>query len=107
MIASGAGTDHLDLASELTLNDVVQAYEHQCAAIEKAGSQVILMASRALAKIARTPDDYRMVYRRVLGQLERPAILHWLGEAFDPALTGYWGASGFRNRHGNGARGHR
>jgi hypothetical protein len=26
---------------------------------------------------------------------ERPVILHWLGEAFDPALRGYWGSAEF------------
>ena len=49
------------------------------------------MASRALAAAATTADDYREVYGALLGQLERPAILHWLGEVFDPLLRGYWG----------------
>ena len=91
LIASGAGTDHLAPGPDVTLEDVVAAYETQCAAVERAGSRVILMASRALAACARGPDDYREVYARVLGGLERPAILHWLGEMFDPALAGYWG----------------
>lgn len=26
---------------------------------------------------------------------DQPVILHWLGEAFDPELAGYWGASRF------------
>ena len=34
------------------LDDVIRAYEDQIAAIEKAGGRIILMASRALAKIA-------------------------------------------------------
>jgi hypothetical protein len=54
---------------------------------------VILMASRSLARCAKSPDDYRRVYSRLLPQLKRPAILHWLGEAFDPALAGYWGGA--------------
>jgi hypothetical protein len=54
---------------------------------------VILMASRLLARCAKTPEDYRRVYSRILPQLKRPAILHWLGEAFDPALAGYWGGA--------------
>jgi Protein of unknown function (DUF993) len=70
---------------------VVAAYEEQCAFVEDTGAQVILMASRALAAAARRPDDYARVYARVLGGLERPAILHWLGPMFDPALAGYWG----------------
>ena len=92
-IASGAGTDHLPPGAPATLDQVVAAYEHQCAAVEAAGGDVILMASRALAASARGPDDYRNVYGRILSQLRGKAILHWLGEMFDPALEGYWGAT--------------
>ena len=92
-IASGAGTDHLDPSAGLTLQAVIDAYEQQCTAIEAAGSQVILMASRALVRVARSPEDYVAVYSRILRQLKQPAILHWLGEMFDPALAGYWGTS--------------
>lgn len=91
VIASGAGTDHLADTDSLTLDAVTEAYLLQCEAIEATGSQVILMASRALARAARGPEDYLKVYGKVLSQLQRPAILHWLGEMFDPALAGYWG----------------
>ena len=90
-IASGAGTDHLPADARADLDAVLAAYEEQCEAIEALGSRVILMASRALVKAAQGPEDYARVYERVLGGLERPAILHWLGEMFDPALEGYWG----------------
>ena len=66
------------------------AYEQQCELVEDAGAQVIVMASRGLATVARGPDDYRDVYAAVLGGLRAPAILHWLGDMFDPALRGYW-----------------
>src|SRR5262249_38935801 len=58
---------------------------------------VILMASRALAAAARGPRDYLEVYRTLLKQASQPVILHWLGEAFDPALRGYWGGAGFES----------
>ena len=74
------------------MNEVRSAYEHQCELIEGAGAQAILMASRSLAALAAGPDDYREVYGAVLRQLDRPAILHWLGDRFDPALAGYWGS---------------
>jgi len=90
-IASGAGTDHLDPAQATSIDDVIAAYEHQCAAVERAGGRIILMASRALARVARSPDDYLRVYGRVLAQVRQPVILHWLGDMFDPALAGYWG----------------
>ncbi|MGQ7848017.1 dihydrodipicolinate synthase family protein [Granulosicoccus sp. 3-233] len=92
LIASGAGTDHLEITPDLTLDDVIAAYEMQCEAIEATGSRVILMASRALTAVASGPEDYAKVYARVLGGLKQPAILHWLGEMFDPALKGYWGS---------------
>jgi hypothetical protein len=91
LIASGAGTDHLEAGPGITIDQVIRAYEEQCAAIEKLGGQIILMASRALTKAARSPDDYAKVYGRILGQVKQPVIIHWLGEMFDPALAGYWG----------------
>jgi len=89
LLAAGAGTDH---AQPRRVAEVREAYEHQCEAIEAAGAQVIVMASRALAALASSPDDYREVYGVVLSGLRRPAILHWLGDMFDPALRGYWGS---------------
>jgi hypothetical protein len=53
------------------------------------------MASRALARVAKSPDDYRKVYARVLSEADQPVILHWLGDMFDPALAGYWGGDRF------------
>ncbi len=91
-IACGAGTDHLTPGPEVTIDDVIAAYESQCEAVEATGGRVILMASRALTAAAKGPDDYAAVYARILGGLSQPAILHWLGEMFDPALAGYWGA---------------
>ncbi|MBL8662087.1 MAG: dihydrodipicolinate synthase family protein [Candidatus Odyssella sp.] len=90
-VASGAGTDHLAPSPSLTLADVIAAYEEQCAAVEKVGGRIILMASRALAACAKSPDDYAKVYGRILSQVKEPVLIHWLGEMFDPALEGYWG----------------
>jgi hypothetical protein len=90
--ACGAGTDHLAPRASLTLADVEEAYAEQVGFVEDAGGRVILMASRALAAVARGPDDYAHVYDRILSQVSRPVILHWLGDMFDPALAGYWGA---------------
>lgn len=91
LIACGAGTDHLAPGPDVTVNDVIAAYSEQCAAIEKLGGRIILMASRALAACAASPDDYARVYGRILGDVREPVIVHWLGEMFDPALAGYWG----------------
>jgi hypothetical protein len=91
LVFSGAGTDHLAPEDAKSLDDVIRAYEEQIGAIEKAGGRIILMASRALARIGRGPDDYVRVYNRVLSQVREPVIIHWLGDMFDPALANYWG----------------
>ena len=90
-VFSGAGTDHLGSGAGVHVSEVIEAYDEQCAAIEKLGGRIILMASRALAACARSPDQYGLVYDRILSQVREPVILHWLGEMFDPALEGYWG----------------
>jgi hypothetical protein len=90
-LVCGAQTDHLDPGSALTLRDIEAAYEEQVGFVEGLGGRVVLMASRELAQLAQGPDDYLRVYRTVLSQLHEPAIIHWLGEVFDPALAGYWG----------------
>jgi hypothetical protein len=93
VVACGAGTDHLAPGPGVTLDDVERAYAEQCAFVEDHGGRVILMASRALAHVARTPDDYMTVYGAILRQIRQPVILHWLGDMFDPQLAGYWGSS--------------
>jgi hypothetical protein len=90
-IACGAGTDHLDANARVTIDEIIRAYEQQIETIEGMGGQLILMASRALARVAQSPDDYARVYGRILRQVKQPVIIHWLGEMFDPALAGYWG----------------
>jgi Protein of unknown function (DUF993) len=90
-IVCGAQTDHLTPGSARELRDVEAAYEEQCEFVEAHGGQVVMMASRDLARIARGREDYARVYERVLSQLERPALIHWLGDVFDPELAGYWG----------------
>lgn len=91
LLASGVGTDHLSPSPGLDLDQVIAAYKMQCEAVEAAGSRIILMASRALAACAKSPDDYATVYDSVLNDIAEPVILHWLGDMFDPALAGYWG----------------
>src|SRR5712675_2427725 len=93
LVFSGAGTDHLAVEEAKSIDDVIRAYHEQIAAVEKAGGRIILMASRALAKLGRSADDYAKVYNRVLSQVREPVIIHWLGDMFDPALAGYWGTT--------------
>ena len=91
LIAYGAGTDHLAPGPDVSIDDIIRAYEEQIGFVEAQGGRVILMASRALAAAAKSPDDYAKVYGRILGQVRQPVIMHWLGEMFDSALQGYWG----------------
>jgi len=92
LVASGCGTDHLAPEAAKSVDDVIRAYEEQMAAIEKLGGKLIVMASRALARVATSPADYEKVYGRILSQARQPVVLHWLGDMFDPALAGYWGS---------------
>lgn len=92
LVASGCGTDHLAPENARSVDDVIRAYEEQMAAIEKLGGKLIVMASRALARVATSPADYEKVYGRILSQAKQPVVLHWLGDMFDPALAGYWGS---------------
>ncbi|MFJ8936240.1 dihydrodipicolinate synthase family protein [Streptomyces sp. NPDC102365] len=99
LIACGVGTDQLpatgtaDPYGSYGLDDVRTAYEEQLALVEESGSQAILMASRALAAVAKGPEDYLEVYGHLLRQAAEPVVLHWLGPMFDPALDGYWGST--------------
>jgi hypothetical protein len=90
-IVCGAGTDQLDPATA-SIHDVLLAYQEQCEFIESHGGTVVMMGSRALVRCARSADDYLAVYDKVLSQLARQAIVHWLGDMFDPELSGYWGS---------------
>jgi hypothetical protein len=94
-VACGAGTDQLADGETYPLPRIIAAYEEQLDVVQSAGADVILMASRHLAASARGPRDYLEAYGALLKQADRPVILHWLGEAFDPALRGYWGSADF------------
>ncbi len=92
-VACGAGTDNVPMSALNTAGEILSAYEHQAEAIEAAGGQLILMASRAFPAISAGPDTYHDVYRALIDGAAEPVILHWLGDMFDPALTGYWGST--------------
>ena len=88
----GVNTDHLD-DPVISLDQVAAGYLEQLEFAQEQGAGVVLMASRHLARAARSADDYRRIYDRVLAEADGPVILHWLGEAFDPLLAGYFGSS--------------
>lgn len=91
-VACGAGTDHILLADLTSLDTIRDAYMHQMEAIEAAGGQLILMATRALPAIGAGPQEYARLYDDLISAAEAPVILHWLGQMFDPGLRGYWGS---------------
>ncbi|RBQ17496.1 dihydrodipicolinate synthase family protein [Spongiactinospora rosea] len=92
-IVCGAGTDDLPAADFVTIAAIKESYLRQCEWVEDAGGQVVLMASRALCRAARSAEDYLEVYSAVIEAVSGPVILHWLGDMFDPALAGYWGSA--------------
>ncbi|MBW3097981.1 dihydrodipicolinate synthase family protein [Pseudohoeflea coraliihabitans] len=97
LVVNGCGTDHLDPAAARSIDDVERAYMQQLNAIQALDARVIVMASRALARVAKGPEDYIRIYGAVLSACDHPAILHWLGDMFDPALAGYWGSGRFED----------
>ena len=97
LVFNGCGTDHLAPGDAGSVDDVRRAYLEQIEAIQHVGGRLILMASRALARVAGEPEDYIRVYGDALAAADEPVILHWLGDMFDPALAGYWGTDGFED----------
>lgn len=91
-VACGAGTDHVGPEALTTIDAIREAFFHQMEAVEAAGGQVIVMATRALPAIGAGPQEYARLYDDLITQAQAPVILHWLGDVFDPALKGYWGS---------------
>ena len=94
-VVVGVNTDHVE-AERISLQEVIDAYKEQLHFTEEQGAGPVLMASRHLARVAESADDYRHVYREVLQSATVPVVLHWLGTAFDPALEGYFGSADWR-----------
>ncbi len=94
-VVVGVNTDHI-LDQRIGLDQVIDAYKEQLHFTEEQGAGPVLMASRHLARVATSADDYRSVYRAVLESATVPVVLHWLGTAFDPELQGYFGADDWR-----------
>lgn len=94
-VVVGVNTDHVE-AEVISIDDVIAAYKEQLHFTEEQGAGPVLMASRHLARVAASPDDYRRVYRAVLSTATTPVVLHWLGTAFDPVLAGYFGSDDWR-----------
>ena len=88
----GVNTDHV-ADDVISLAAVVDAYVEQLHFAEEQGAGVVLMASRHLARAASGPADYERVYRKVIARAGQPVLLHWLGEAFDAQLRGYFGST--------------
>ncbi|MDE0530708.1 MAG: dihydrodipicolinate synthase family protein [Albidovulum sp.] len=95
VVFSGAGTDQLAPTDAKERDDVRRAYFEQIEEIQRVGGRIIIMASRALARISSNPKDYVSIYGEIISSCDEPVILHWLGEMFDPALAGYWGSDSF------------
>ncbi|MGN6334206.1 MAG: dihydrodipicolinate synthase family protein [Motilibacteraceae bacterium] len=91
-IVAGVATDHAP-AELPDVDAVVAAWREQLDAVQDAGAQPVVMASRQLARLARGPEDYAEAYGHVLAGADQRVVVHWLGPMFDPALAGYWGST--------------
>ncbi|UJP10097.1 dihydrodipicolinate synthase family protein [Microbacterium sp. KUDC0406] len=98
-VVVGVNTDHIE-ETHISLDQVIDAYVSQLEFTEEQGAGPVLMASRHLARVAASADDYRRVYRSVLEKATVPVVLHWLGTAFDPELAGYFGADDWQTASG-------
>jgi hypothetical protein len=94
-VVVGVNTDHIESES-ISIDQVIDAYKQQLHFTEEQGADPVLMASRHLARVAESADDYRRAYREVLRSATTPVVLHWLGTAFDPSLEGYFGSPDWR-----------
>ncbi len=99
-VVVGVNTDHIDDV-DISLQAVIDAYKEQLHFSEDQGAGIVMMASRHLARAATSAADYARVYREVLQAATKPVVLHWLGEAFDPALAGYFGSSDWQTAVGH------
>ncbi|WP_194410490.1 dihydrodipicolinate synthase family protein [Microbacterium cremeum] len=94
-VVVGVNTDHVE-AEVISIDEVIAAYKEQLHFTEEQGAGPVLMASRHLARVAGSAEDYRRVFRDVLSAATTPVVLHWLGTAFDPVLEGYFGSPDWR-----------
>ncbi len=102
LVASGCGTDHLVLDEVKIVDDVIRGYEEQMEAIEKLGGKLIVMASRALARVAQEPGRLRTRVRPhpEPGEAARGAAL--AGRHVRPGAGGLLGLARCGCRHGHG-----
>ena len=91
-LVAGVGTDQLP-PGPVSLSHVTAAYEQQLEDVLATGATPVLMCSRQLAAAAAGAEDYLKVYSGLIDQCTGPVMLHWLGDMFDPALSGYWGST--------------
>jgi len=94
-VVCGCTTDQLSTEQVHSFDEIIQAYQEQIGFVEGMSGTVVMMASRTLARVGSTADDYGKVYDCVLSGVKSPVIIHWLGDMFDPALKGYWGSTDF------------
>lgn len=90
-VAAGVATDQLP-PGPASLDEIHKAYAEQLTDVREAGAVPVLMCSRHLAAAADSAEQYRDLYGALIDESDVPVILHWLGPAFDPLLSGYWGS---------------
>lgn len=63
--------------------------------IRSAGGLPIILPIPALSRTHATPQEFFEVYAAIIRALPGPLFVHWLGEAFLPALRGYFPGDSF------------
>lgn len=90
---AGAGADaRKEIRND---DDAVASVVEEAEAIQRAGGYVIVLPLPHLALSEASADRYARVYGQIVDRLDGPLFVHWLGEAFMPALQGYFPGESF------------
>lgn len=90
---AGAGTDQLARITSQT--QMVDAVVEQCRFIRSHGGIPVILPMPWLCATKATEQQYVDVYAAIIGQLEGPVFLHWLGPMFLASLDGYFPGDSF------------
>ncbi|MFO1077824.1 MAG: DUF993 family protein [Planctomycetota bacterium] len=85
---AGAGIDHL--TNIRSPQDLVDGVAFQARAIQQCGGIPVILPMPWLSTHNAKAATYVDVYRGIVGRLDGPLLVHWLGPMFLPSLDGYF-----------------
>lgn len=85
---AGAAIDHANPPCEV--GAIADALLWQVHFVHENGGIPVILPQPCLTEGGAEPEDYVDLYLRVADGAPGPVLLHWLGEAFHPAMRGYF-----------------